>query len=192
MARCAIRSSANTRKILQRRPNGSPDALFNNMQGIEPLPYRLPELLGDPDAVIFIPEGEKDCDNLAEIGILATCNHGGAGKWRNEISQWLKNRHVVILPDNDDAGRAHADDIAKKLTSIAASIKRIELPGLPPKGDVSDWLAGGGTANQLDRLAAAAPAFTTCSSLRLTSAADLARVNLLNQDGQSLPSLPRA
>jgi hypothetical protein len=141
----------------QRRPNGSPDAWLWNMEGVEPLPYRLPELLNDPAATVFIPEGEKDVDNLAEIGILATCNHGGAGNWRPEISRWLAGRHVVIPPDNDGPGESHARDVAAKLAGIAASVRVLELPGLLPKGDVSDWIAAGGTADELERLAATAP-----------------------------------
>jgi hypothetical protein len=140
----------------QRRPNGSPESWLWNMQGVEPLPYRLPELLGDPDAVVFIAEGEKDVDNLAELGLVSTTNHGGAGKWRDEISRWLAGRHVVIVPDNDDTGRTHARDVAQKLTGTAASVRILELPGLPAKGDVSDWLAVGGTADELDRLASLA------------------------------------
>jgi hypothetical protein len=71
----------------QRRPNGAPDAWLWNMTGIEPLPYRLPELLGDPEGTVFVAEGEKDCNNLGDRGLVATCNHGGAGKWRPEISR---------------------------------------------------------------------------------------------------------
>jgi hypothetical protein len=141
----------------QRRPNGAPDRWEWNMTGVEPLPYRLPELVADPVATVFIVEGEKDADNLAEIGILATCNHGGAGKWRREISRWFGERNVVIIPDNDEPGRAHARDVAAKLLAgIAASVRILELPGLPPKGDVSDWLAAGGDAETLDRLVSAA------------------------------------
>ena len=144
-ARCATRLCVLIQRALGNvAPTARLRPLSGIWKGIVPLPYRLPELLGDPDAVVYITEGEKDADNLAEIGIVATCNHGGAGKWRNEISQWLKNRNVVILPDNDDAGRSHANDVAKKLTGIAASIRILELTGLPPKGDVSDWLDAGG------------------------------------------------
>ena len=92
--------------FFQRRPNGSTDCFINNVDGVEPLPYRLPELLQDPEATVFVAEGEKDVDNLYDARIVATCNHGGARKWRSEISHWLTGRHVVILPDNDEAGRA--------------------------------------------------------------------------------------
>lgn len=140
------------KQFSQRRPNGSPDHFIWNMHGVEALPYRLPELLGDPVATVYICEGEKDCDNLTALGLVATCNSGGAGKWKPEISKWLKDRHVVILPDNDTAGEAHARDVAAKLSGIAQSIHAILLPGLPEKGDVSDWIAAGGTAEELETL----------------------------------------
>jgi hypothetical protein len=139
----------------QRRPDGAPDRWLWNMTGVEPLPYRLPGLLGDPAATVFVVEGEKDADNLAKIGIVATCNHGGAKKWRSEISRWFADRDVVIIPDNDEPGRAHARDVATKLAGIAANVRVLDLPGLPQKGDVSDWLAAGGDAETLDRLVSA-------------------------------------
>jgi hypothetical protein len=151
----------NPKRFFQRRPNGSASTFINNMEGVIPLPYRLPELLGDPDATVFIPEGEKDCDNLGELGLVATCNHGGAGKWRNELSRWLAGRHVVLLPDNDEPGRSHADDVAHKLAGIASSVRVIELPGLPAKGDVSDWIVAGGTPSDLEALVGVTEEFRT-------------------------------
>jgi predicted P-loop ATPase len=125
---------------------------------LEPLPYRLPELLAASSSkLVFIAEGEKDVDNVAKLGLTATCNHGGAMKWRREISKWLKGYDVVILPDNDGAGRDHAEDVAKKLHGIVTRIRILELPDLPEKGDVSDWIAAGGTAEELLRLADEAP-----------------------------------
>jgi hypothetical protein len=138
----------------QRRPNGSPNNFTWDMHGVTTLPYRLPELLADVDATVYIVEGEKDADNLAELGFVTTCNHGGAGKWRDEISVWLKGRVVVVLPDNDDPGRKHAQDVSRKLAGIARSVYIVELPGLPDKGDVSNWIESGGTAEQLEALVA--------------------------------------
>lgn len=138
----------------QRHPDpDQPGKWIWNMKGIERVPYRLPELLAAPvDSLVFIPEGEKDADRLASLGLVATCNVGGAGKWHKEYSQHLQGRAVVILPDNDQAGRDHAADVAKKLAGIAASVRIVELPGLPEKGDVSDWLAAGHTLADLDAL----------------------------------------
>ena len=61
------------------------------------------------------------------------------------------------VPDNDDPGRAYAAEAGRDLVGKAASLRLLELPGLPAKGDVSDWLDAGGTADELRRLAAEAP-----------------------------------
>jgi hypothetical protein len=134
----------------QRRPDGSDEWIWN-LQGVNRVLFNLPPVLSAVKAgdTIVIVEGEKDVENLRKIGITATTNAGGAGKWRQEYSHCLKGARVVILPDNDEPGRTHADQVAKSLTNIAAQIKVIELPGLPPKGDVSDWLTAGGTREAL-------------------------------------------
>jgi putative DNA primase/helicase len=112
--------------------------------------YRLPELLtADPTHLVFIVEGEKDADALGKLALLATTNPGGTGKWKPDYNEPLRGRQVAILADNDAPGRAHARDVAKHLSGIAAVVKVVDLPGLPPKGDVSDWLAAGGTVEQL-------------------------------------------
>jgi AAA domain len=127
-----------------------------SVKGLRVVPYRLPELFAAPEEIVFIPEGEKDCDNLARIGIVATTNAGGAGKWNADHSHFLRGRNVVILPDADTPGRKHAEQIARSLRSIAGSVKIVELPNLVDKGDVSDWIAAGGTKEELLRLAESA------------------------------------
>ncbi|QBR40564.1 hypothetical protein EHF36_07935 [Kerstersia gyiorum] len=114
----------------------------------------MPELLASsPDETVYIVEGEKDADRLASLHLVATCNSGGAGKWSEKYSQHLKGRNVIILPDNDEPGREHAALVAKSLTGVAASITVLALPGLPEKGDVSDWLDAGHTVAELMDLA---------------------------------------
>ena len=69
-------------------------------------------------------------------GFVATCNPGGAGKWRREYGATLKGVAVVIVADKDTKGREHAADVAAKLQGMAASVKVIELPdtgGKPSK-----------------------------------------------------------
>ena len=112
--------------------------------------YRLPELLAaDPTQTVFVVEGEKDADRLAGLGLVATTNVGGAGKWKPEYSEALRGRNVVILRDNDEAGRLHAEKVSTDLQGVAASVKVLLLPDLPEKGDVSDWLDAGGSAEKL-------------------------------------------
>ncbi|MBA2686894.1 MAG: AAA family ATPase [Gemmatimonadaceae bacterium] len=134
------------------------------------VPYRLPALIEGvkADRTVFIVEGEKDCDRLVELGLVATTNSGGAGKWRPEYSEHFRGARVVILPDNDTPGRDHARDVAAKLVPIAKDVRVVELPGIPDKGDVSDWLGNGGTAAELKTLVRStptlnSPSFTTDS-----------------------------
>jgi DNA primase len=113
--------------------------------------YRLPELIeaASAEQCIFVVEGEKDSDSLRKLNIPATTCPGGANKWLPEYSDCLRGCHVVLIPDNDDTGRAHMDKVAASLRGIADSIRILRLPGLPSAGDVSDWLADGGSAEAL-------------------------------------------
>jgi hypothetical protein len=142
----------------QRRPDGKGGWVWS-LASVRRVLYRLPEItraVAD-GRVVFVVEGEKDAERLAGLGLHATTNAGGASKWRSEYSDQLRGAQVVILPDNDNPGRKHAQQVAQSLHGKAASIKVIELPGLPPKGDVSDWTAAGGTKQKLLELCDQAP-----------------------------------
>src|SRR5207245_2545869 len=77
--------------------------------------------------------------------------------WTPELNAYFKNRHVVILPDNDESGRKHAEHVARNLHPVAASVRVIRLAGLPPKGDVSDWLVNDPSGARLVRECETAP-----------------------------------
>lgn len=141
----------------QRRPDGKGGWIWD-LRGVERLLYRLPELVtADSAQPVYLVEGEKDTDALRELGLTATCNPMGAGKWQDRFAGPLRGRHIIIIPDHDEPGREHAQTVAASVGPVAASVKVLELPGLPPGGDVSDWLAAGGTVEELKRLANAAP-----------------------------------
>lgn len=141
----------------QRRPDGHGGWIYN-LEGVRRTLYRLPELLAaDPFAMVYLVEGEKDVDRLRNLGLVATCNPQGALKWRPEYADAIRDRHVVMLPDNDDTGQRHTGQVAAILAGAASSVQVLDLPDLPAKGDVSDWLNNGGTREQLERLAVAAP-----------------------------------
>ena len=129
------------------------------------VPYRLPELLAaDPKETAIIVEGEKDADQLWELGLIATTNPMGAGKCSDVYAGWLKDRPVLILPDNDVPGRKHAEQIARSLYGVAKSVRVLALPGLPEKGDVSDWLDQGHTPEELSELAQNTPEWSLTES----------------------------
>jgi putative DNA primase/helicase len=124
----------------QRRPDGKGGWIYN-LDGVEKVLYRLPELIdADPEATVYIPEGEKDVDRLHELGLVATCNPMGAGKWRDRYTEHLRGRNVVVLADNDEKGRRHAIHVLRSLHGKAKSVRLVEFPELPHKGDVSDFL----------------------------------------------------
>ena len=144
----------------QRQPDGKGGWNWST-KGVRKVLYRLPELMAAGlTRAVAIVEGEKDADRLATLNIVATTNAGGAGKWLPEYNEFLRGRPVVLLPDNDDAGRRHADAVAIALHGIASSIRVVDLPGLPDKGDVSDWLDASGTCEQLAKLTKSTPYWT--------------------------------
>jgi len=129
----------NPKGFIQRRPEGS--GWQYKLGNTRRVLYKLVELLAaNTQRWVLVCEGEKDCDRLMSMGMIATCNAGGAGKWRDDYSKTLRGRNVAILPDNDDAGRAHAYQVANSLRGKAANIKIVELPDIPNKGDVYDYL----------------------------------------------------
>lgn len=139
----------------QRRPDGRGGWVWD-LKGIKRVLYHLPQVLQAVAEyrLIYLVEGEKDTDNLIALGCTATTNAGGAQKWLKTYTDALRGAHVVILPDNDEPGRKHAQLLATALRGTAASVKVVTLPDLPDKGDVSDWLASGHTRDDLERLVA--------------------------------------
>lgn len=146
------------KRFRQRRPDGRGDWVWN-LKGVPRLIYRLPDLVENREATVFVVEGEKDADRLYELGITSTTNSGGAGKWREEHSERLRERDVVIVPDNDEAGCKHGREVAGSLHGVASTVRILRLPGLPGKGDVSDWLDNGGSPEELRTLALKAPVY---------------------------------
>jgi Toprim-like len=149
------------KRFLQRHPDpSSPDGWAWNLNGTRRVLYRLPEVLARPEnAAIHLTEGEKDALALADWGLCATTNTEGASKageaqkWREEYTETLRGADVVIIPDNDEPGRARAEHIARQLDGVAARVRVLVLPN---GKDVSDWRANGGTLGELERLTEAA------------------------------------
>jgi len=121
----------------QRRPDCKGGWIYS-IKGVRRVLYYLPEIL--QASMVVLVEGEKDVDALRGLGIVATCNPGGAGKWSDEYTKKLEGKDVVLIPDNDLKGREHMAKVAAALEGVAKSIRWLELPGLPEKGDVSDFI----------------------------------------------------
>ena len=166
----------------QRKPDGNGGWSWS-VRGVRQVPYKLPDLEEElaQHRRVFIVEGERDVNNLRRHNLPATTNAGGAGKWRPELSEHFSGAEVVILPDRDPPkrhpktneimlhpdgrpvlpGQDHAQAIAAELTGIASTVKVLELwhhwPEMPLKGDVSDWLAAGGSVETLNALVEQTP-----------------------------------
>jgi hypothetical protein len=151
----------NPKDFRQRRPDGKGGHVWN-LQGVTRVLYRLPQVreavaAGRP---VFLVEGEKDVETLERFGLTATTNPMGAEKWDASYDRALVGSHLIILPDNDEAGRRHIIKVAVGLHGKAADVRILDLPGLGEKGDVSDWFAAGGTFEEFERLVSALQPWT--------------------------------
>jgi hypothetical protein len=158
----------NAQRFWQRRPDGK-GGWVNNTQGVRKVLYRLPEVIEAiaSERTIVVVEGEKDADNLWRIGVPATCSPDGAAdtgktpKWRPEYSEALRGADIVVIPDHDAAGYAHAGATATMSAGAAKRVRVLALakhwPECPKGGDISDWLAAGHTREELDALIERAP-----------------------------------
>ena len=130
------------------------------MAGVRRTLYRLPQLLAKKEEPVFVVEGEKQVEYLESLGLVATCNPQGAGKWKDEFAECLRGRDVVVIPDNDPltdqngithcVGFEHAETVADSLTGKAKSVHVLILPDAQQKWGLDDWLQKGG--HKLDEL----------------------------------------
>ena len=118
----------------------------NGLEGIKSMLYNLPAVVKavEQGTPILIVEGEKDADNLNKLGFTATTSPMGAGKWREHYREHLVGADVIIIPDNDDAGRKHLRIIAQSLKHTAQFVSWIDLASVwqdcPKKGDITDYI----------------------------------------------------
>jgi len=176
----------------QRKPDGAGGWAWS-IKGVRAVPYRLPELMEAlaSEHPVFIVEGEKDADNLRHLGIPATTNAMGAGKWQPGLNGYFVDADVIIIADNDPqqtdkagkllfhpdgrprfAGQDHANAVAAELVETAARVRFFDLgkawPQCPAKGDISDWLAAGGTADLLYEIVERLPTWSQGDAARGT------------------------
>jgi hypothetical protein len=125
----------------QRRPDGRGGEIWN-LNGTRRVLYRLPKVIvaARRGRRIYVAEGERDVEEIEAAGGVATCNPGGAGKWRPEYAEALRGAEVVVVADRDEPGRKHAREVFGSLETMAASVQLVE----PAEGkDAADHLAAG-------------------------------------------------
>lgn len=148
--RCA---TADTNKTFrQQLPNGT-----WKVGNVRRVLYRLPavvEAVGRGQT-IYIVEGERDVHALEAVDVVATCNSGGAGKWRDEYSSIFKGHKVVVVADRDQPGRDHAEQVRKSLESAGATVTVVEAA---TGKDAADHLGAGHTVDEfVDAFPVSAP-----------------------------------
>jgi hypothetical protein len=127
----------------QRRPDGNGGYVYN-LDGINRVPYHLPELIGamqsGNDRICFT-EGEKDADSLRSLGIVAT----SFKNWTHSLNPYIEGAHALVFRDHDASGVKQANDAARIIAEAAKSVKVIDLFDGEPIADkhgqdVSDWI----------------------------------------------------
>jgi len=110
-----------------------------------PLPLYRGDMIGDAGPVI-VCEGEKCADAAASVGLTAVTSAHGSGSAGKTDWSALAGREVIVLADNDAAGRAYAEEVAAILAGLtpAAKVKIVDLPGLEAGGDIADWIDADG------------------------------------------------
>ena len=157
--RVVRKMEADGKRFYQQRPvPGDPGEWQAGLGGIEPVPFRLQELVRSDIAAIC--EGEKDVLAMVREGWVATCNNGGAGNFKPCLVPYFAGKNIAIFPDNDEPGRKHAQAVAALIAPVAASVRVVEIPDLPLKGDVSDYFASGKTGADIRALCRQTPTWT--------------------------------
>jgi hypothetical protein len=171
------------------RPIGWQKKKPNDFRAVPYITDALPPF--DPALVcdhILWPEGEKDVDSVAKLNLPAFTFGGVGDGLPDGIASYLTHRHIVILADNDDAGQGHAERKAEIARAAgAASVRIVHFPELPQKGDVSDFIANGATADDLNvRIDAA----QTWQASELASADDIGATGILVRRASEIEAEP--
>jgi hypothetical protein len=174
----------------QRRPgpNGSWQYALGDVRRVM---YRLPQVIEAVKAGkgVVVVEGERDVHTLEAKGQVATTCPGGAGKWREEYSVYLRGAKVAVIQDVDPVdpktgkrhGQEHAEQVKRSLEAVGANVTMLQ----PAVGkDVTDHVKAGLKLGQL------VPAGETRTErLQVLSAPEVMRLPEPNADGYLLGPL---
>jgi hypothetical protein len=128
-----------TKRFAWRQPDGT-YGLNGVPIGDLPL-YGVHQLPNDDDIRIVVVEGEKARDALEAFGIATVATVTGASTIPSPARlAELGGRHLALWPDNDDAGRAHMDNLARALQPNAASIGIVSWAEAPLHRDAADYV----------------------------------------------------
>ncbi len=152
-----VRSDTPTgKRIVWRLPDGT--AGLGGMATAD-LPLYGSEQLAhwDTSRPVIVCEGEKAALALLGAGFRSLGTVTGAASAPSvAVLKSLRGHHVILWPDNDDAGRRHMHKVAERLAGIAGSLRVVTWPAAPEHGDAADLLTTG-SASEVDALLAVAP-----------------------------------
>lgn len=152
----------------------------SSLKGEQLYLYNLPMIAQSSWAIVV--EGEKDADTLIQMGLPGTTCNCGADNWRDDYTESLRGKDVVICRDNDDAGNDHAHLLLRSLANAAKSL-RVICPSKIHKGDVTDWVEReNGNKDKLLRLLKAAPLITAEEAMWSDEALALYRAKEANKE----------
>ncbi|MEM9064027.1 MAG: phage/plasmid primase, P4 family [Planctomycetota bacterium] len=129
----------------------TPEGRVDGLGGTDRIPFNLRGIMrADHAETVFFVEGEKDAENINDLGGVATTTLGGASSPHLTDLSNLMGRRVCIVPDHDIAGFRYAMTVFEQLQRAGvASVSILLLDGLENKQDVSDWLEAGHTLDEL-------------------------------------------
>jgi 5S rRNA maturation endonuclease (ribonuclease M5) len=103
-------------------------------------------------------EGEKDADSITNLhlggyggGETIGVTSGGSRSWHSKLAKQLRQKVVIVMPDNDAAGEAYAETVRTSLDAENIKYKTVSLAGTGAK-DVTEYLENGHTAEELVQL----------------------------------------
>ena len=112
--------------------------------------YNLDLLAQHRSTKLYIVEGEKCADAMTSAGLLATTSNTGAQKAikLSATDKALLESYAerIVIPDNDEKGTDYA---AAWQGAKVMDITKL-WPDCPPKGDIADYFAAGGTAEAIE------------------------------------------
>ena len=96
------------------------------MKGVTRVPYNY-DTFHDINLIYFV-EGEKCADamtNALRVPCSTTC--GGSKAWIKEYAEYFKDKDMVLIPDNDEAGRKFMKQVADDCCNTASSIRILDM-----------------------------------------------------------------
>lgn len=109
----------------------------------------------EPGTTVLLCEGETAAEAAVALGFHAVATACGASSTPDALALApLRGFNIALCPDNDEPGRQHMTNIAQALAKLGIPCRRLDVPGLPPKGDLADYV---GSPDSLAALVATAP-----------------------------------